>query len=350
MKYFLTLLVLIFVITCSKGKEEKVYTIKVIPNETEQRVDITVNNQPFTSYIYSDKIEALKKPVLYPLITARGTAVTRGFPIDPRVGERVDHPHHIGYWLNYGDVNGLDFWNNSNAISEEKAAEMGHIKQESIKNVKSGNGEGILEVTASWLNNDNQKVLNEDTKFVFHAAENRRCIDRITTLTALDKTVLFNDNKEGMLGIRVARELEHPSDKPVTVSDAQGNVTVIEPSEQKDVSGQYLSSEGVKGLDTWGKRAKWNTLFGTIKGEKIALAIFDHPDNTGYPTYWHARGYGLFAANPLGQKVFSDGAEELHFTLEPKQSVTFKYRMIIFSGEPTQEDIEKAYQDWAKTK
>src|SRR5262245_22458769 len=76
----------------------------------ERRVDVTVAGKPFTSYIWPER---LAKPVLYPIRTAGGTLVTRGFPMDPRPGERVDHPHHVGLWFNYGDVDGVDFWNNS---------------------------------------------------------------------------------------------------------------------------------------------------------------------------------------------------------------------------------------------
>ena len=80
--------------------------VRLTVNEGARRVDITVDGKPFTSYIWPDTV---KKPVLYPLRTSTGTMVTRGFPLDPRPGERVDHPHHIGLWFNYGNVNGVDF-------------------------------------------------------------------------------------------------------------------------------------------------------------------------------------------------------------------------------------------------
>ena len=96
--------------------------VEVKVNEAAKRVDVTIDGKPFTSYIWPS---TLKKPVLYPLRTAKGTLVTRGFPLDPRQGERVDHPHHVGMWLNHGDVNGLDFWNNSDAIPAGAGAEDG---------------------------------------------------------------------------------------------------------------------------------------------------------------------------------------------------------------------------------
>ena len=87
-------------------------------------MDVTVGGTPFTAYIWPER---LAKPVLYPLRSARGTLVTRGFPLDPRPGERVDHPHHVGLWFNYGDVNGVDFWNNSDSLPKQEQAKMGRI-------------------------------------------------------------------------------------------------------------------------------------------------------------------------------------------------------------------------------
>src|SRR3954462_2025980 len=113
--------------------------VDVKVNEAAKRVDITIDGTPFTSYIWPS---TLKKPVLYPLRTANGTLVTRGFPLDPRGGERVDHPHHVGLWLNHGNVNGLDFWNNSDAIKPEDAPKMGTIYHRRIVEAKGGADHG----------------------------------------------------------------------------------------------------------------------------------------------------------------------------------------------------------------
>src|SRR5437764_1027014 len=211
--------------------------VSVAVNEEARRVDISIDGQPFTSYIWPT---TLKKPVLYPLRTAKGTIVTRGFPLDQRPGERVDHPHHAGLWFNYENVNGIDFWNNSDAIKPENAPKM--------------------------------------------------------------------DNT--------------------------------------GVNGTYLTSEGKKGDAAWGTRGRWCNLSGLVGAEPVTITILDHPGNPGFPTYWHARGYGLFAANPLGQKVFSNGKEELNLSLAPNGSVTFRYRILISSAIATPEATEAAYKDF----
>src|SRR6266700_7293758 len=122
--------------------------VQVVADEAHQRVDITIDGKAFTSYIWPT---SLKKPVLYPLITDEGVTVTRGYPLEPRPGERVDHPHHAGLWFNYGNVNDIDFWNNSDAIKPENAPKMGVIRHRSIVSAKSGADQGELEVQADWL-------------------------------------------------------------------------------------------------------------------------------------------------------------------------------------------------------
>ena len=317
--------------------------VKIIRNEAAQRVDVSIDGQPFTSYIWSEK---LKVPVLYPLRTAQGTIVTRGFPLEPRAGERVDHPHHVGLWFNYGNVNGVDFWNNSSALPPEQQQKMGRVIHRRIVRTSDGKDRGELAVEMDWLMPDGDTILREATTFVFHSSAGLRAVDRITTLTAQSKRVVFTDNKEGMLGMRVRRELEQPSNEPLVFTDSAGRATSVKVLDNTGVSGLYRSSEGKTGDAVWGTRARWTMLSGKVNQESITLVILDHPNNVGFPTYWHARGYGLFAANPLGQEVFSNGSEKLNFTLEPKQSVTFRYRVLILSNSATSDQVEAQYRQF----
>jgi hypothetical protein len=212
-----------------------------------------------------------------------------------------------------------------------------------------GNEEGRLEVELEWLNQAGEKLLTEHTTFIFSGNKGKRVIDRISTLTAGEKEVSFTDNKEGMLGLRVARELEHPSKKPELFTDAAGKVTDIPTMNNEGVTGMYRSSEGIEGNEVWGTRGNWVSLNGKIKEENVSVVILDHPSNPGFPTYWHARGYGLFAANPLGQKALSGGKEELNFKLVPSKSITFKYRIGIYSGKIIgDKQFEISYSDWVK--
>jgi hypothetical protein len=269
---------------------------------------------------------------VYPINAANGAILTRGFPLKSRDGERTDHPHHVGYWLNYESVNGLDFWNNSYAIPAERKGKYGWIRNVKVTGTKSGSKTGELSYTANWENQERNILLKEETRFVFSGTANTRTIDRITTLTAQRDTVRFKDIKDGLLGLRLTKELEFASDKVEEFTDSHGNITKVVAS-GNGASGNYLTSEGKTGTSVWATRGTWCVLSGVKEGKPLSVAILDHPKNPGYPTYWHAREYGLFAANPLGQEVFSQGKEKLHLTLKPGQSVMFRYRLLITTNE-----------------
>jgi hypothetical protein len=223
---------------------------------------------------------------------------------------------------------------------------MGTIVHRSIVSAKSGMQQGELDVDTDWVTFDKTVLLKEHTHFVFRGGPGFRSVDRITTLRALDKKVDFKDEKDGVLGLRVVRALEIPSDKPEVYTDASGRPTAVAKLDNTGVNGTYLTSEGKKGDAAWGTRGRWCNLSGLVGDEPVTITILDHPANPGFPTYWHARGYGLFAANPLGQKIFSEGRQELSFSLAPNASVTFRYRILISSAIAAPEATEAAYKDF----
>jgi methane monooxygenase PmoA-like len=315
--------------------------VSVIADEAHRRVDITIDGKPFTSYIWPT---SLKKPVLYPLIDEDGVTVTRGYPLDARAGERVDHPHHAGLWFNYGDVNGFDFWNNSDAIKPEDRGKMGTILHTRVVSTKSGPERGELVVESAWIAGDNKQILGQTTHYIFARRGHARVIDIAVSLTAMDHA-LFHDDKEGLLGLRVARWLESPEEKGGIFMDAHGNPTQVDAAPVDagaPASGSYLTSEGARGAAAWATRGRWCSLTGHMGNHTDQITIFDHPGNPGYPTYWHARGYGLFAANPLGRAIFDPKQPAFNFTLAKGASATFHYRVIIDSSAalPAQLDRE----------
>ncbi len=337
---FLSILIL-----CSQCTSQIPVELQV--NEQENKVDVMVDGKFFTSYIYPSKI---KKPVLWPLISPEGNMLTRSYPMIIKEGDRTDHPHQVGVWLNYGDVNGYDFWNNSDDIPPEKRDMYGTIYHQSIEKAESGKGKAVLKTSAEWKDPDQHTLLEEHTTYEFIVNKNERIIDRSTTLKAVADHVSFTDNKEGLFGIRVARELELPSDEPAKLVDSHGVVTEVKQMDNSLVTGNYRSADGVEGITVWGTRCRWMKLSAEIKGEKVNLVIIDNPSNVGYPTYWHARGYGLFAANPLGQKIFSNGEKELNFSLDKGETVTFAFRLVIASGDLSDEQINNLADEFAQKK
>jgi len=296
---------------------------KIVEKPSEKKIDVLYGKKLITSYIYFD---SLYKTAYYPISTLSGTHITREYPYVKKVGERTDHPHHVGLFFAHESVNGHDFWNMSTAIPLQKRINYGTEVPVSAKKIKNG-----ITSTATWRANDGEKLLTEETRMLFSASKNDLIIDRTTVLTALIN-VTFIDKKDALMGLRLARELE----LPVTGKDRfvleNGNESEPLENDISKVTGDYTNSESVIGQDVWGKKANWVCLDGKINGKDISVAIIDHPRNIDYPSYWHARGYGLFAVNPLGKEVFTEGKANLNLEIPAGQKVEFRYRIVIREG------------------
>ncbi len=236
--------------------------------------------------------------------------------------EMRDHPHHTGIFFTYDEVNGDGFWNNTVFPP--------HIKHVLVKEMQPGE-QGVLTTESEWISKDNVPLLRENRTMLFIPGNAEVAIDFTISLTALQDKVEFGDTKEGMFAIRVAHQLQ-----------------------EQDYTGKYQSSNGDEGeQNVWGKRAEWVKLEGQIDSLDTGIAILNHPTSTNYPTFWHARGYGLFSANPLGQYAFEKArqvANPQHFglTLVKGQSALFKFRMLIYDGLRTQEQMQERFAEYAQ--
>lgn len=331
--------------------------VAVRVDQAAHRVDITIDGQPFTSYMWGNN---QRKPILYPLVSPDGTTLTRGNP--PLPGERTDHPHHTGLWFNYSNVNNIDYWNNSDAIKPEARAKYGSIDHDRIVSSKSGPTSGELVTESTWYPssdvptiaaNQQPPVIHQKTTYVFSkttiAGKPVRAINMTVTLTALSP-VVFHDDKDGMLGMRVAHFLESATAAPATLRDANGIATPVGGS-TAGATGVYRTSEGKVGAAAWGTRGTWCELSGTTPdGKQETIAVIDNPSNPNFPTYWHARDYGLFAVNPLGVHGFDPKSAPLDFSLDTGKSATFRYRILFLSNVPTPEDLNQQAKTFANEK
>lgn len=327
--YFTVLALLVSVSCLGATPKEKV---KFTNDVNNKKVEVYIGGKFFTAYIYPDNME---KQSLYPIVTASGKTITRGYPLNPRSFERTDHPHHVGLWFNFGDVNGLDFWNNSYAIKPVDKPKYGSVK---FKKIVSENPEkGELITSSDWVDVNNKVLLNEESSFIFEGTGNLRSIERTTKLTAVQQ-VTFNENKEGLIGLRVDRAFEEPVQKAEKFLDAQGNITEVAVLNNEGVNGVYRNAEGIKGSNVWAKRTPWVALRANKEGEVITIVILDNPKNLNYPAWSHARGYGLFATNNLGGRSLDKNAAEVKVILKPGESIVFKHKVII-DGDLTDAEI-----------
>ena len=266
-----------------------------------------------------------RKPILYPLISPDGVTLTRGNP--PLPGERTDHPHHTGLWFNYSNVNNIDYWNNSDAIKPEARAKYGSIDHDRIVSAKSGATSGELVTESTWYpasdvpsvgSNQQPPVLHQTTRYVFSKLIDRRQAgprhrhdrDAEGHLKPPSSTTTRTECSASASPTSSSRRRA----KPEVLRDANGIATPVA-APTAGATGVYRTSEGKVGDDAWGTRGKWCELSATTAdGKAETIAVLDHTGNPNYPTYWHARDYGLFAVNPLGAHGFEPKgpAVELH--------------------------------------
>lgn len=284
--------------------------------QSADKVEVTVDGKPFTTFHYGPDT---MKPYLAPLRSPSGTVVTRKWPMEESAGETRDHPHHQGLWFTHGMVNDVDFWANV-----KPGPKFGKVVVDKVK-TKGGGKSGEIQFEGKWLGPDGNALLKESRRMIVHSDPANRIIDFDITLTALDQPVKFGDTKEGFFAIRLADKLA-----------------------EKGGTGMMTSAEGAQKMkNVWGKPSPWVDYSGTLEGEPVGIAIFDHAQNPKHPTTWHARDYGLFAANAFGDHDFyNDKSKDGSLTIQPGKSLRFRYRVVIHPGDTASAKIGELYKAW----
>jgi hypothetical protein len=289
--------------------------------EHTDRLRVELDGELFTEYHF----DGGSRPYLYPILAPGGARMTRQWPIEPGQNEEEDHVHHRAWWYAHGDINGVDFWSES--------AKAGRTLHDKFLEITSGPDTGVIRSTDKLVDAAGKIIATDERRFEFHRHPKVRMLDFAVTISASEGDLVFGDTKEGTMAIRLAETMRlkpnaHLSDQP---------------------HGHIVNSEGDRDGDTWGKRARWVDYYGPVGGKIHGVAIFDHPKNPRYPTWWHVRDYGLFAANPFGIHDFEKkepGAGNLR--VQRGQSITFRYRFIFHRGNEKDADIARLYEEYAR--
>ena len=293
---------------------------------------VKVDGNLFTEYVtgYGEG-EILETPILWPILGPTGKAMTRSYPMaEGHKSERKDHPHHRSLWFTHGDVNEFSFWHRD------------PIKHVRFVELKSG-PTGKIVAENQWTDRDGKVQCCDQRTFVFGADADSRWIDVEIVVRAVDAPVKFGDTKEGTFGVRVAGTMKVDAAKP---SPRHGV-----PETDPKWGGHVVNSNGERDVEAWGKRAAWVDYYGPVEGETLGLAILNHPSSFRFPTYWHVRTYGLFAANPFGVHDFEkDKSADGSHTLQPGESMTFRYRVLLHRGDEKKGKVQEVFDAYAAEK
>ena len=295
----------------------------------DDRIRVEVGGKLFTEYVF----KGMPRPIMYPILTADGTEMTRNYPMKKGVpGEVEDHPHHRALWFTHGNVNGIDFWAENNK-------ECGKILNEAVEHSVKG-GVGTIKSRNKWVGADGTVHLTDETTISVHGSGDSRFIDYQVTLKApADKPVVFGDTKEGSMAIRLPLWMtpSHRSGKKMH----EGKGTIINDSGQKNDA-------------TWGKKSTWVDYHAPKDGKVYGVAMFDHPKNPRHPTWWHVRSYALFAANPFGKHDFEPehkaNKKAGDLTIPAGGSTTFRWRFYFHMGDEKAGKVAERYKEFAAGK
>jgi hypothetical protein len=287
-------------------------------------VDVQVGGRPFTTYYFDPSVA---KPYVSPLRSAHGTVVTRGFPMTPApTREDHDEPHQRAMYFAHGDINGFDFWGEAafSRWSDHPVSTFGRTVFRTLDDIQGGADGGSLRATFDLVA-PTGTIAEEIQTYRFQGDEQSRTIDCEFAIHATHGPIVMGDTKEGTFAIRVVKALDSPPGHMVNASGASGEKAI------------------------WGKRSNWVDYYGRVAGEDVGLAIFDHPHNLRAPTYWHARAYGLLAANPFGLKQFTgDRRQDGRYDIPAGGSLTLRYRVFVHPGNPAQAGVADAYRQFAQ--
>lgn len=293
-------------------------TLELRNTSDSKNLELLEDGKPLTTFHDS------RVPFLYPLPSASGANLARQWPIETAAeGENTDHPHHRSLWFSHGSVNGFDFW----AWTGKGEPRIDILE---TKIIRASGDDVAFEAKLSWVA-DGQEQLSETRHYEFRrSGSDTLVINLQSNLTATRGDVLLGDTKEGTMALRVDRSLR-----------LKGPLA----------KGHIADSEGRTDGDCWGKRSKWVAFHGPDeKNEPAVLAILDHPSNLRHPCWWHARDYGLLAANPFGIHDFEGKKDKTlgNHTLAKGDSLEFRYRIILHHGELTSANLEEHWNTFAK--
>jgi hypothetical protein len=293
----------------------------VTATQSDRAIVIKIDGKLFTEY----RFRAGHAPAMWPIIGPTGKPVTRSYPFTAAAKDGThDHPHHQSLWFTADKVNGVDFW--AANVNDNKVGGPQIVQRELIA-AHGGRSSAQIVTFNDWMSGD-KRVCKDQRNIVIGTGPNDcRWIDFTIQVLAPDADVTFGDTKEGAFALRVADSMRVDAKK----------------------GGRIVNSEGLVNEAAWGMPARWVDYTGPVDIEIVGIAVMSHPKSFRPLPRWHVRTYGLFAANPFGQKDFlhPEAAKQGAVTIKKGKSITLRYRVFLHRGKTDVEEIERAFREFA---
>jgi putative heme-binding domain-containing protein len=269
--------------------------LKVQTNKTT----LTVRAQLATGNDFVDLVtwvmEPNSRPYLHPVYDASGRVVlTEDRP--------ADHPWQHGIFTGFHRVNGFNYW------KEDE----GKQRFERLADLNEGPDRVSWRALVELAAPNGKVVLEEEDTITIHAPESADAymIDFDLLLRAKEQDVTFGKFFVGGLAARM-------------------------PWNKTDPRQTHLNSNGLRGRQCEQERAAWCNVERPFGSETFGIAIFDHPANPNHPSGWRADEQGLINPNVsfLGD-----------WTLSARQTHRFRYRILVYRGSATSEQLESRFK------
>lgn len=272
----------------------------------QDKLTITDGGRPVAVFAFKDP-ETLR-PAFQNLHAPGGVLVTRRHPA--AAPDAVDHPTmHPGVWLAFGDINGADFWRNKARIEHAgftaaPSAARDRVSFQTASRFESSTGETLATLQSA---------------FTLTRQLHAYLLTWDAAITPADRDLVFGDQEEMGLGVRMTGTLIEKNGGRVTLSDGRSGARAA-----------------------WGNVADWCVYSGTWDGRSVGAAIFAATSNPRRP-WWHTRDYGLMVANSFGTRALPAGSDG-KLTVKRGETLRLKHGVLLFNApQKSPPDIAAAY-------
>jgi len=259
-----------------------------------EKIAFLRGDRAWFEYRYS---AARPKTYVHPLYAPDGKPITLDGP--------EDHVHHRGVMLAWSDIEGFDFWGETNP------GKHGRIEHRRFERIAPEEAIDVLE----WVAEGKTRVVERRTLRPLALMAGMVAFEWRSELRPAGAEVLLSAGQHSYngLGIRFGRQMD---------------------------GGGILNSQGVGTVEgANGAPAEWCAYSGAFGEGRAGVAVFDHPGNPRHPTPFFVmnRPFGYMSAAPTFREPIR---------VEAGQPLRVRYLVASFGGEAEPGRLAALYRKW----